>query len=508
VAKVILDPFRSARARGWPLVAMVLAISLSSGRAQADAGWFASGDTQLRMDLQLLNDAEVIRYPLNQWPIPRAAIQYALANAKEHFATNTAVKEALERVRARASPTARGLTAFDSGIRGGQPGLWRDFDTVAREDGEIGAGLDWDSNRFSFGVEVTAVANPDHGDELRADGSHATAKWGNWLLSAHQLDRWWGPGHEGSLILSTNARPMPTVMVERAEAQPWRTRWLSWLGPWRMSFGVSQMENSRQDIDAPLFMAWRLMVMPFKKIELGFSRSAQFCGEELECNLNVFGNMLAGNDNVGIDATAANEPGNQMAGFDIRWNSPVGNLPYALYGQYIGEDESSYLPAKYIKQLGLEAWKPLTDGGLIQGFFEYASTTCSANTNRGPYYNCAYNQGRFNVEGYRYKGRVIGYSSDRDAENWALGVKYAAANGSLWTATARLSRLNRDDFGDVNNTVASVPTDYDALEIGWKGRHWGEDFSVDLGVQAIEPANGDQDVEPFGFIGWQHKFQP
>jgi hypothetical protein len=508
VAKVIPDPCRPALARGWPLVAVVLAISLSSGRAHADAGWFASGDTQLRMDLQLLNDAEIIRYPLNQWPIPRAAIQYALASAKEHFATNTAVKAALERVRARAAAPAKGRTAIDTGIRGGQPGLWRDFDTVAREDGELAAGLDWDSSRFSVGIEVTAVANPDDGDELRADGSHATVQLGNWLFSANELDRWWGPGHEGSLILSNNARPMPTLMVERAEAQPWSSKWLSWLGPWRMNFGISQMENSRQDIDAPLFMAWRVMVMPFKKIELGFSRTAQFCGEELECNLNVFGNLLAGNDNVGIDATAADEPGNQMAGFDMRWNSPLGSLPYALYGQYIGEDESSYLPAKYIKQLGLEAWKPFTDGGVIQGFFEYASTTCSANTSRGPYYNCAYNQGRFNVEGYRYKGHVIGYTSDRDAENWALGAKYAAANGSVWTATARISRLNRDDFGDVNNTVASVPTDYDALEFGWKGRQWGEDFSVDLGVQATEPANGEQEVEPFGFIGWQHKFQP
>ena len=48
----------------------------------ADAGWFESGDTRLRTDLLLLNDAEVIRLPVNQWPLPRAAVQYALANAK------------------------------------------------------------------------------------------------------------------------------------------------------------------------------------------------------------------------------------------------------------------------------------------------------------------------------------------------------------------------------------------------------------------------------------------
>jgi hypothetical protein len=268
------------------------------------------------------------------------------------------------------------------------------------------------------------------------------------------------------------------------------------------------MESARQDIDSPLFMAWRFVVMPFKKIEFGFSRTAQFCGDQLECNLDVFGNLIAGNDNIGIDATAENEPGNQMAGFDLRWNSPLGNLPYAIYGQYIGEDESSYMPVKFLSQLGLEVWKPLSDGGLVQAFFEYASTTCSGNSGRGPYYDCAYNQVLFNVEGYRYKGRVIGYTSDRDAENWALGANYSAADGSLWTAAARRSRLNRDDFGDVLNTVASVPTGYDALEFGWKGRLFGEQISIDLGVESIEPAGGDREVEPFGFISWRHEFRP
>jgi hypothetical protein len=496
---------RAALARCLTVLGALLVLCT---HARADAGWFESGDTQLRLDLQLLNDAEIIRYPLNQWPVPRAGVQYALANAKDHFATNTAVMAALERVRARAAAPAKGRLAFNTGIRGGEPGLWRDFDTLAREDGELGAGLAYDSGRFSVGVDATAVADPADGDELRADGSQATVQWGNWLLSANFLDRWWGPGHEGSLILSSNARPMPTVMVERAEARAFETKWLSWLGPWRMNFGISQMERERADIDAPLFMAWRIAVMPFKKIEFGFSRTAQFCGEGLECNLDVFGNLLAGNDNVGIDATAENEPGNQMAGFDIRWNSPLGNLPYALYGQYIGEDESSYLPVKYLSQLGIEVWKPLADGALVQGFFEYASTTCSANSGSGPYYGCAYNQGRFNVEGYRYKGRVIGYTSDRDAENWAMGATYAQSGGSLWTATARLSRLNRDDFGDLLNSVASVPTDYGALELGWKGRLFGERVSVDLGVESIEPANGERDVEPFGFIGWRHEFQP
>src|SRR6185369_2005215 len=128
-----------------------------------------------------------------------------------------------------------------------------------------------------------------------------------------------------------------------------------------------------------------------------------------------------------------NEPGNQMAGFDVRWNSPLGNLPYAVYAQYIGEDESSYLPAKFLDQLGAEVWHTTGDGGLLQGFAEYSSTTCSANTSRGPYYNCAYTQGRFQVEGYRYRGRVIGHTTDSDAETYSVGAIYSAPRGGVWS---------------------------------------------------------------------------
>jgi len=303
---------------------------------------------------------------------------------------------------------------------------------------------------------------------------------------------------------------MPTVMVERAEARPSTVSWLEWLGPYRFSFGISQMEENRQDIDSPLFMAWRVVIMPFKDFELGFSRTAQFCGDQLECDLNTFGNMLAGNDNVGIDATPENEPGNQMTGFDMRWASPIGSGPYAIYAQMIGEDESSYVPVKYLGQVGFEVWKPLAEGGLLQWFAEYADTTCAGitpNSNRGPFYHYAYNQGRFNVEGYRYRGRVIGHTTDADAQSISLGTIYNATDGKLWTATARYADLNHGS-ADARNTVSAVPARYMALEFGWKGRLFGEHIDFDVGVESIEPETGERETDAFGFIGWRHEFAP
>jgi hypothetical protein len=491
---------------GW--LAPVLLLGLSRA-AVAGAGWFESGDVVLRNDLLLLNDAEVIRLPVNQWPMPRDAVAYALDHAKEHLATNAAVSTALARVRARlGNGPASGKLAFGAALTAGNASLLRDFEALGREDAELSGRVSLAvGDRAEASLHVTGAADPADGQELRLDGSHATVRWGNWLLSANLLDRWWGPSHESSLILSSNARPMPTAMIERATAQPFESRLLSWLGPWRLSFGISRFESDRQDIDAPLFMAWRVVVMPFKDVEIGVSRTAQFCGKQLVCDLDSFGNMLVGNDNVGIDATPENEPGNQMAGFDLRWNSPIGSWPYAIYSQFIGEDESSYLPAKFLSQYGAEVWKPTPQGGLFQGFIEYSATTCSAHTAHGPYFNCAYNQGLFNVEGYRYRGRVLGHTADRDAEVYSLGGTFTTPRGDLWTATARTARLNRDDFGDVRNTVASVPTDYDALELGWRGQVLGQHLSIDLGVESIEPENGSRDVSPFGFVSWHYEFE-
>jgi hypothetical protein len=488
------------------LIAACLLGFVSSG-AFADPGWFESGDTLLRKDLQVLNDAQVIRLPLNQWPIPRAAVRYAMDNVKEHFALNEAVILALSRVRRR---LGQKQDAIEIGISAtaGQASLLRDFDSTGREDGELSARAGFESQRLGLSIRATAVTNPNDQQEVRLDGSNATLAIGNWLLSANTLDRFWGPAHESSLILSNNARPIPTLMIERAEARPFETRWLNWLGPWRFSFGVGRMENDRADIDAPLFMAWRVMIMPSNDIELGFSRTAQFCGRQLACTLNTFGNMLAGNDNVGIDATPENEPGNQMAGFDIRWSSPIGSFPYAVYSQMIGEDESSYLPAKYLAQFGLETWKPLRSGALLQFFAEYADSTCSATGEHGPYFNCAYNQGRFNIEGYRHRGRSIGHTTDRDARSYSVGGSMTDTRGGLWSATARAVELNRDGDFDFRNTVSALRANYRALEFGWRGELVNQALSIDVGMESLEPTGMDRDLGAFGFIRWQYDFAP
>jgi hypothetical protein len=485
------------------VTSLLTVLALWPASAVADAGWFEADDVALRLDLLLLNDAGIITVPVNQWPLPRATIRYAVSRAKDHFASNGAVQAALARVRRSLEPD-QGLK-FGAHMVGGRPARLRSFDSIGREEAEIGASAERAGDRFSFTARASWVNQPQDGQQIRLDRSAATVRLGNWLVSANTLDRFWGPSFDSSLILSNNPRPMPTLMVERAEAREFESRWLNWLGPWRFNFALSRMESERQDIDEPLFLAWRVTVMPWRRVELGFSRTAQFCGEQLPCSLTSFKDLLLGDDNPGFDATPETEPGNQMAGFDIRWRSPLGDLPYAIYGQMIGEDESGYLPVKYLQQFGIEAWRPFTDGSLLHGFVEYIDTTCKADK-KPPQWNCAYNQTQFNVEGYRYRGRVIGHTADRDAEGATVGLRVIRPDGSLWMLNARSIRLNRDGDLDLPNTVAQVFTRYHSLTVGWRTEWLGGRFSADIGAESAEAAGEEREIKPVGFLGWSFDF--
>ena len=92
-------------------------------------------------------------------------------------------------------------------------------------------------------------------------------------------------------------------------------------------------------------------------LEFGLTRTAQWCGGDRPCDWDTFVDMVLGNDNqVEGGGRVEDQPGNQMAGYDMRLRSPWRALPLAFYTQWIGEDEAGGLPSKFIGQFGLESW--------------------------------------------------------------------------------------------------------------------------------------------------------
>jgi hypothetical protein len=485
----------------------ILALSATSAAAQ---GFFLpAGDTRLRDDLMLLVDEGVINLPLNEWPLARRDVAEALTPVDDSDLHELALQYALARVRAAtALPEDAGAWRIrEVTVAAGQPGLLRDENTLGRENGELTTSGGATTDRYNITLSATGVLDASDGQDLRLDGSDVSIRWGNWIFSANQMGRWWGPGRDGSLILSNNARPMPAISLDRIRSQPVNVPVLRLLGPWRFSGFLGLMENNRSDVDRPVFMGMRLVFKPAPIFEFGMSRSAQFCGEGRRCDLETFGRVLIGRDNPGwrgLEDPDA-EPGNQMAGFDVRIVSPFKALPVAIYGQETGEDNSSTgIPERYLALFGGEMWFMLGTGSVLRTHVEYANTKVKW-YNREIEYDVAYTQGIFS-EGYRYHGRNVGHTTDGDSETTSVMLSLTTGEGNRWAALLRQGRLDRCCTPGANNLITTGPSKYKAGQVSWEGRIRGHDLGLQLGYEEQNPTSAGDANGVFGFIKWRKSF--
>ena len=210
------DALRLARCMGCALhvnratlaAASFLLLAGVASVARADP-WAAPGDGTLRHDLQLLADAGLVRAPLTAWPVSWGEVSRDLSG--EGTASQPPhVAAAVARVRAAAAAAMRtGDWQIEGGVAAsGNPMALRRFSDVPREEGELEGAVQYTGDIFAMRLQATIVADPDDDKDIRADGSYVGAVLGNWMLSAGLVDRWWGPGWEGSLIYGTNQRPM------------------------------------------------------------------------------------------------------------------------------------------------------------------------------------------------------------------------------------------------------------------------------------------------------------
>ena len=108
-----------------------------------------------------------------------------------------------------------------------------------------------------------------------------------WGTGRRALGRWSAGGAQcwdGSLILSTNARPIPAISIDRRVPEPFETKWLSWIGPWSFHSFIGQMEDERDtSIDYPNHYLWGMRgeVRPtlIDGLEIGFFRTLQLGGD-------------------------------------------------------------------------------------------------------------------------------------------------------------------------------------------------------------------------------------
>jgi hypothetical protein len=400
------------------------------------------GDSALRQDLQLLADAGIVRVPVTTWPMSWPDIAREVGGASARLKGRSELEAPLARVRAAATRAARnGVAGAVLSIAGARdPQGLRTFEDTPREEGELGLQVTWLGSRVAMNLELAAVDDPDDGKDVRLDGSFIGITIANWMITGGALPRWWGPGWEGSLILSSNARPMPGIAIERNYSDPPSWRGLRWIGPWRATVSMSALESRGVAVPDARFFAARVTARPRPWLELGLSRTAQWCGEGRPCDLSAFTDLLLGRDNREPSETGEREPGNQMAGYDLRIRSPWGAVPAAVYLQLIGEDEAGGLPSKFLGLAGAEVWAH-SRWGAARLHVEYTDTTCNF-SRRSPAFDCAYRNGLY-PQGYAFRSRAIGHALDADGRMSSIGLRLGRPDGASWAVLYRRIVLNR-----------------------------------------------------------------
>ena len=473
---------------------------LTAGAAGADP-WLGPGDGQLRHDLELLADAGIVHAPLTAWPVSWAEVSRDVRSAGDDPSRPLYVAAALARVQAAArEATTIGELGFNARAAASEkPMTLRRFSDVAREEGEISAGAQYTGDRFALRLQATAVSNPSDDQELRADGSYAGMVIGNWILSAGFIDRWWGPGWEGSLIYGSNARPIPSVTIERNYSDASDSPWFSWIGQWRLVATMGELEGNRNDAPHAKFFGMRSTWKPHPRLEVALSRTAQWCGEGRPCDAGTFWDLLIGNDN---NQPLAQQPGNQMAGFDIRWSLPW--VPVAVYAQAIGEDEANFMPSKYLGMFGAEAWGGWGERSW-RAHVEYADTTCEFYRSE-PQFGCAYRHSIY-TDGYQYRDRSIGHSIDGDSQQFAVGAMLVNGDGSSWEFAAQDAKVNRASANHVHS-VAQSATEIRSADLYHRRSLMSGDVRVGIGYEEWElQSAGVQSSDVRGFLQWSRHFK-
>jgi hypothetical protein len=438
--------------------------------------WVKQGSSELRHDIQVLADAGIIRGAVTTWPLSWGDIATGLQDPPDDMPLYVAA--AFNRVKRRSFEEMKiGEWKFEARASAtSDPRQIRTFEDTPREDTEVGVGVNWTGDLFAVRLNGEYAHNASDGDEWRLDGSYAGVSLGNWMLSVSALDRWWGPGWQASLILGNNARPIPALMLERNSTRAFNQKWLAWIGTWDLTTFWGQLGDDAAVPDANLF-GLRINFRPLKSLEVGLSRTAQMCGDGRPCSLSTFFDMLVGNDNVGEGTTPEEEPGNQLAGYDVRWSNTMTRQPFALYLQIIGEDLNGWRPSGEFPVIGGETWGAWDKLGSYRFYVEWTDTICNWQPADEHKFNCAYNHHIY-TDGYRYKGKVIGSPFDNDARVTTLGGVLIDHKDRSWLVNAAFGVLNRGDPPDPRNTVASVATDYWEIEVSHKRPLWiGEAYA-------------------------------
>ncbi|MDT8370303.1 MAG: capsule assembly Wzi family protein, partial [Longimicrobiales bacterium] len=374
---------------------------------------------------------------------------------------------------------------------------------LARENGDVRAGVGWwDGDRLDLRLGF-AWRDDQRGRNAAFDDTWAGVRLGNWEVHASTRNEWWGPGWDGALVLSDNARPIPRVGIRRITPHEIDVPVLRWLGPWSVSFSAGRLEGDRE-VENPLLLLMRVGIAPARGLEFGFSRGIQICGEGRECNLDRFARALGGVADLDNTSDKEDDPSNQLASLDGRWSGRFGSATsWAVYAELMGEDQGALL-LKVVSALAgatIEGGLPAFDAGWRLRFEAADTRGGSVFGIDDPQFGATFNHSVYR-DGWSFKGRTLAHSIDSDSRLYTGEAMIMGASGRSYRLAFRNVLLNDPALG--RHKVTDTRETINLIEMGVESPVPGGAIRTELIWQDDQPNSpGVQDGAVRVEIGWR-----
>ena len=466
----------------------VCSIMLVNTKAVDASPWASPDDLLFRHDLQILVDSGALNIPISTWPLAWGDIAYNLTKNESEMSLIEITS--FQRIK-------EALIEAEMGGLGGQteikvaknPNQMTWFNDSVTNTKSVGAQSSYLSKNLALNIKVEKIPGKTLMDE-----SYLAIARGNYSLTLGSKKNWWGPGWDSSLVLSSNARPIRGLSIERNFSDPFESAFLKWIGPWDLSVIIGELDNNRS-ISDPKFFGMRFGFRPTSSLELGLSRTSLFCGENLSCGFSTFTDML-------IDK---NDDGYNAVGIDFRSSHKMKNIPFAVYGQLMGEPFNNTMGL-----FGMETWGLINSNQQLESyrfFVEASSTSCQFYKNDSEKYGCAYRNDLY-TDGYRYAGSSIGHTSDGDSMVLSLGGILVGENSQLFKSKLSIGQLNR---GSINSyQLREHQTNFFNIDLGYEFDLYWFDIplgSFDLGVgydMYKDKVDNTSENEPRIYVAWNN----
>jgi len=449
--------------------------------------WGTPDDALLKHDLQILTDAGLLNIPLNTWPIAWGDVAYNLrADNPKELSPETLLS--LQRIKQRLLEEQTGGITANAEIKVSKnPDRIMTFFDPVNTKKLAASNVSYMSKNLAINLKYEKTDVYEFLDE-----SNISFARGNYSMTLGSKKNWWGPGWMGSTVLSSSARPIKGLSIERNFSDPFQNRFLSLLGNWDLAFILGDIKSINQSPDRR-FTALRVGMRPKDNLEIGFSKSAVICEKGSGCGFNKIIDGLMGSDDV-----------YDLNTFDYRVSGSMFDLPYATYGQISGSSLSDS-----VGLFGLESWGSIEGSQKFESyriFTELASSTCGIFKGQSKY-GCAY-QNKTYPSAYHNDGSNIGLPLDGDSIALSLGGILVIDDTQFYKSTLAIGRINRGS--DTGYLFSQNAMDFVNFNLGYQfDLYWYDiplgSFDIGLGFDVYkDKETGSSEKEPRAYVSWMN----